>query len=52
MSIKILALNREVEVVKEMFKDMQNNAPGNLKNFPVFKKDVKHYLDLLDLNMP
>lgn len=46
----MLALNREAESVKELFREMAVSQP-NIK-FPVFKKGEKHYTDLLDMNLP
>jgi len=51
LSHRILALNREAEGIKEMFRDMAANHPPNLK-IPVFKNGEKHYKDLLDMNLP
>ena len=51
LSHRILALNREAEGIKEMFREMEANHPPNLK-IPVFKNGEKHYKDLLDMNLP
>ena len=51
MSLKILGLGRQVEEIKEMFKELANKNEG-LGSFPIFEKGEKYYLDLLDLNIP
>jgi hypothetical protein len=51
LSVKFLALNRDVEEIKDMFREAAKKTEG-LGNFPVFEKGEKHYLDLLDMNIP
>ena len=48
--MRILALGREVDGIKDMFREAQNNQV--LGNFPVFKKGEQYYFELLDLNLP
>lgn len=47
----MLALNKDVEEIKDMFREAAKKTDG-LENFPVFQKGEKHYLDLLDMNAP
>ena len=52
LSLRVLELTKEVESIKDMFKEIENNKVHGLNDFPVFKDGAKYYCDLLDLNLP
>ena len=50
ISIKLLAVCRELESFKELFKEFSREQGQKLGAFPAFKKGEQFYCDLLDMN--